>query len=180
MDRRPESGSPGRDAVAGHSEIDEDAGVGEQAAARVSAVSGPASRDTSATNGAQRGRVGGVDSDHEGGRFRVRLFVPTWRRRTTREVLAAGDAERERIAQDLHDGVQQDLTALRIRLGLAAERFGDGGENEAAAVLQRFGDDVDELIDELRKLVHGIYPALLTSFGLAAALASAGVRSVFR
>jgi signal transduction histidine kinase len=177
MDRRPESGSPGKDAVARHDEIDEDVAAGEQAAARLSAVSGPASRDTTATNGAERGRVGGVDSDREGGRFRVRRFLPSWRRRTTREVLAAGDAERERIAQDLHDGVQQDLTALRIRLGLAAERFGAGGETEAGAVLQGFGDDVDELIDELRKLVHGIYPALLTSFGLAAALVSAGVRS---
>jgi len=89
----------------------------------------------------------------------------------------AGDAERERIAQDLHDGVQQQLTALRIRLGLAADRFGERGEIEASEVLRGFGDDVDDLIDELRGLAHGIYPALLSSFGLAAALVSAGVRS---
>ena len=118
--------------------------------------------------------VDGGEFDREGGRFRVRLFVPSWRRRTTRDVLAAGDAERERIAQDLHDGVQQHLTALRIRLGLAADRFGERGETKASAVLQGFGDDVDHVIDELRDLAHGIYPALLTSFGLAAALVSAG------
>ena len=109
--------------------------------------------------------------------LRVRLFVPSWRRRTTRDVLAAGDAERERLAQDLHDGAQQHLTALRVRLSLAADRFAERGETEASAVLQGFGDDVDHLIDELRDLAHGIYPALLTSFGLAAALRSAGVRS---
>ena len=177
MDRRPESGSPGKDAVVRHGEVDENVQAGEQAAASVSAVSGPASRDTAAANGGERGRVGGVDSDREGGRFRVRLFVPSWRRRTTREVLAAGDAERERIAQDLHDGVQQELTALRIRLGLAAERSGERGETEVSAVLQRLGEEVDELIDELRDLVHGIYPALLTTLGLAAALVSAAVRS---
>ena len=103
--------------------------------------------------------------------------MPSWRRRTTRDVLAAGDAERERLAQDLHDGVQQHLTALRIRLGLTAERFDERGETEAGAVLQGFGDDVDHLIDELRDLAHGIYPALLTSYGLAAAMVSAGRRS---
>jgi signal transduction histidine kinase len=117
------------------------------------------------------------DSGREGGRFRVRLFMPSWRRRTTRDVLAASDAERERLAQDLHDGAQQHLTALRIRLGLAADRFAERGETEAGAVLQRFGDDVEHVIDGVRDLSRGIYPALLTSFGLAAALVSAGVHS---
>jgi signal transduction histidine kinase len=147
----------------------------EQAVASVSAVSGPASLDT--TDGADRRGVGGVDSDREGGRFRVRLFVPSWRRPTTRDVLAAGDAERERIARDLHDGAQQRLVALRIRLGLAADRFGERGETDAGALLQEFGDDVDRVIDEVRDLAHGIYPAELTSAGLAAALVSAGVHS---
>ena len=94
-----------------------------------------------------------------------------------RDVLAAGDAERERLAQDLHDGAQQHLTALRVRLALAADRFADRGETEASAVLRGFGDDVDHLIDELRDLAHGVYPALLTCFGLAAALDSAGAQS---
>jgi signal transduction histidine kinase len=174
MDRRHESGPTDRTAAARHGEGDACARAREQAAAGVSAVSGPASRDTPATDGAERRGVG-TDADREGGRFRVRLFVPRWRRRTTREVLAAGDAERERIAQDLHDGVQQRLTALRIGLSLAADRFGE--RTETGAVLQGFGDDVDRVIDELRDLAHGIYPALLTSFGLAAALDSAGVHS---
>ena len=174
MDRWHESGPTGGTAAARRGEVDADARAGEQAAASVSAASGPACRDATATDGVERRGVGGIDSVREGGRFRVRLFVPSWRRRTTREVLAAGDAERERVAQDLHDGVQQRLTALGIELGLAAERF---GETEAGAVLQGFGDDVERVIDEVRDLAHGIYPALLTSFGLAAALVSAGVRS---
>src|SRR5687767_13415005 len=122
MDRRHESGPTGRTAAARHGEVDADALAREPAAARVRAVSGPAVRDTTATDGAGRRRVDGSVSDRESGRFRVRLFLPSWRRRTTRHVLAAGDAERERVAQDLHDGVQQHLTALRIRLGLAADR----------------------------------------------------------
>ena len=177
MDRPYESGPTGKTAAVRHVEIDADPRAREPAAACVRAVSGPASRDTTVTGGAERRRDGGNDSDREGGRFRVRLFVPSWRRRSTREVQAAGDAERERLAQDLHDGVQQQLTALRIRLGLAADRFAERGETEAGAVLQGFGDDVDHLIDELRDLAHGIYPALLSSFGLAAALVAAGGRS---
>src|SRR5829696_6730864 len=174
MDRSHGSGPPDRTAAARQGEVDADAQARE---ASVSAVSGPASRDTTATDGAERRRVDGIDSDRKDGRFRVRLFVPSWRRRTTRDVLAAADAERERLAQDLHDGVQQHLTALRIRVGVAAERFGERGATEAAAVLQELGDDVDHVIDEVRDLAHGIYPALLTSFGLAPALMSVGVRS---
>src|SRR4051812_23121181 len=177
MDRGRESRPTGRTAAARNGEVDADAGAREQAAASVSAVSGPASRDTTATDGAERRVVGGIDSAREGGRFRVRLFVPSWRRRTTREVLAAGDAERERIAHDLHDGVQQHLTALRVRLALAADRFGDRGETEAGALLQSFGDDLDHVIDEMRDVAKGIYPALLTSSGLAAALVAAGAQS---
>ena len=177
MDRRHESGPTVRTAAARHGAVDADARPRGQAAASVSAVSGRACSDTTATDGAERRGVGGFDADREGGRFRVRLFVPSWRRRTTRDALAAGDAERERIAQDLHDGVQQHLTALRIRLGLAADRFGERGETEAGAVLQGFSDDVDHVIDGVRDLAHGIYPALLTSFGLAAALVSAAAQS---
>jgi signal transduction histidine kinase len=45
-----------------------------------------------------------------------------------RRLLAAADADRHRIERDLHDGVQQQLSGLRIRLGLAAERFRERGE----------------------------------------------------
>src|SRR3954447_10396043 len=176
MDGRHESAPTGRTAAARQREVDADAQAREPAAASVRAVCGPASSDTTA-DGPERRRVGGIDSDREGGRSRVRLFMPSWRRPTTRDVLAAGDAERERLAQDLHDGAQQHLTALRVRLSLAADRFAERGEIEASAVLQGFGADVDHLTDELRDLAHGIYPALLTSFGLAPALRSAGVRS---
>ncbi len=173
MDRHHQPEPAVRTAAARRGAADAEARSGEQAAS-VRAASGPAFGDTTATDGAERRGVGGIDSDREGGRFRVRLFVPRWRRRTAREVLAAGDAERERLSQDLHDGVQQRLTALRIGLSLAAERFGERGETEACGVLHGFGDDVDRVIDEVRDFAHGIYPALLASFGLAAALDSAG------
>jgi signal transduction histidine kinase len=177
MDRQHESAPGGRTAAARDREVEADAQAPEEAVASVRAVSGPGSRDTTSTDGAVRRGVGGTDSDREGDRSRVRLFMPSWRRRTTRDVLAAGDAERERLAQDVHDGLQQRLSALRVRLSLAADRFAERGETEATAVLQGFGDDVDLVMDELRDLAHGIYPPLLTSIGLTAALRSAGLRS---
>src|SRR3954454_12681364 len=88
-----------------------------------------------------------------------------------------GVGDRQRIGQDNHHGVQQRLTALRIRLSLAAERFADRDDQDAAATLFGFGDQVEEAIDELREVAHSVYPHLLASYGLAPALMAAAVRS---
>jgi signal transduction histidine kinase len=93
-------------------------------------------------------------------------------------LVTAADAERERIEHELHDGLQQHLTGLRIRLALAAEHFRAQGDTEASAALEGFGDDVETAIDELRDIANGVYPVLLTSYGLSAALAAAGRRAV--
>jgi len=88
-------------------------------------------------------------------------------------VLAAGDADRQRIERDLHDGFQQRLTGLQIRLGLAAERFHERGDTDASAALIGFGEEVQQAIEEVRAFARGVYPQLLASHGLGAALASA-------
>jgi signal transduction histidine kinase len=89
-----------------------------------------------------------------------------------RRVLAAADADRQRIERDLHDGVQQRLTGLRIRLALAAETFQERGDTDVSTALNGFGDEVQQAIDEVRALGRGVYPQLLTSEGLSAALVS--------
>ena len=60
-------------------------------------------------------------------------------------IQTAADDERRRIERDLHDGAQQRLIALRIRLSLAAEMASEGPRSGAAdaATLHRSGDDVD-------------------------------------
>lgn len=93
--------------------------------------------------------------------------------RLARSVLQACVAERQRIERDLHDGVQQHLTGLRIRLALAAERFQERGDLDASAALNGFGDEVEQAIDEVRAVARGVYPALLASDGLQAALLAA-------
>jgi signal transduction histidine kinase len=88
-------------------------------------------------------------------------------------VLAVGDADRQRIERDLHDGVQQRLTGLRIRLALAAESFQERGDTDASAALNGFGEEVQQAIEEVRAFARGVYPLLLASQGLGAALVSA-------
>jgi signal transduction histidine kinase len=102
---------------------------------------------------------------------------PASRLRAAQRLVAAGDAERERIQRDLHDGAQQRLTALRIRLAIAAEGFEARGDGKASAALNEFAEEVEQAAEELRAFAHGVYPALLASDGLGPALASAATRA---
>jgi signal transduction histidine kinase len=87
----------------------------------------------------------------------------------------AADAGRREIERDLHDGAQQRLVALRMRLAAAeAEAAPDG---ELSRSLGELGADAEATLDELRSLAHGVYPAVLVDYGLAAALASVASRS---
>jgi signal transduction histidine kinase len=87
--------------------------------------------------------------------------------------IAAEDRERRKIERDLHDGAQQRLIAVRVKLELAAEeleeRYPAGAEKVRA-----LGSDIDATIDEVRSFARGIYPSLLVEAGLGGALRSAG------
>jgi signal transduction histidine kinase len=92
--------------------------------------------------------------------------------RSRARLLAAGDEERRRIERDLHDGAQQRLIALRIKLGLAEDRL-SGSDGGSAELLHDLGEEVDRVIDEIRDLSRGIYPALLADAGPVEALRAA-------
>ncbi|OLT29641.1 histidine kinase [Nocardiopsis sp. CNR-923] len=84
-------------------------------------------------------------------------------------LVSAFEYERRRIERDLHDGAQQRLVALSVDLGLARldlEKSSEADHRVAAAQAK-----ANDLIDELRGLVRGIHPRLLTDRGLPAALA---------
>jgi signal transduction histidine kinase len=83
----------------------------------------------------------------------------------------AGDRERRKLERDLHDGAQQRLMAIQIKLRLVEERIGD---RELAAQLDAIGDQAAESVEELRALAHGIYPPVLQQFGLVDALRAFG------
>jgi signal transduction histidine kinase len=96
-------------------------------------------------------------------------------RRSRERILTVADEERRRIERDLHDGAQQRLVALRIKLELARERSAE--EHVEAEQLHQFGEDVGEALDEVRSLAAGVYPPLLADCGLREALRSIARRS---
>jgi signal transduction histidine kinase len=90
----------------------------------------------------------------------------------SRASVAAADRARRKIERDLHDGAQQRLIALRVKLSLAAERLEDQ-DPAGADVIRALEGDVDATIDEVRAFAHGVYPALLAETGLSDALRAA-------
>jgi signal transduction histidine kinase len=88
-----------------------------------------------------------------------------------RRIVSDGDDERRRLERDLHDSVQQQLLALAasLRSGAGLARAsGDG----ATAVLDAAVDETAVVLEAVRVLAHGIYPAVLTDAGLGPAVAS--------
>ena len=92
-------------------------------------------------------------------------------RAAQRRVAAAGDAERRRVERDLHDGAQQRLMAIRLELGLVRELL-DRDPGAAGQRLDELHHELDATVEQLRELAHGLYPPLLASDGLHAALVS--------
>jgi signal transduction histidine kinase len=91
-------------------------------------------------------------------------------------IVVAADAERRRIERDLHDGAQQRLVALAVKLRLA-RRLVEADLDQARGMLDELREEVRDAVEELRSLAHGIYPPLLLDQGLAAALGSAAQRA---
>lgn len=113
----------------------------------------------------------------ESGRLEAELGSTIEELRGSRaRIAAAGHAERRKIERDLHDGAQQHLFALGMKLELAAR---DAAERdpELARELSEVGDELTQVLDDLRQLARGVYPSALRDFGLERALSSAAGRS---
>ena len=86
-----------------------------------------------------------------------------------RRIVTAQDERARKLERDLHDGAQQQLVALSVRLGLAEQLLARDPGKAAPLIVQLKAEAVDAL-DTLRDLARGIYPPLLADQGLAAAL----------
>ena len=91
-------------------------------------------------------------------------------------IVAAGDSERRKLERNLHDGAQQHLVAMAVKLRLAEELVEDDPA-EATKVIVELRDNLKDAIAELRALAHGIFPPLLSSGGLGEALPAAAGRA---
>jgi two-component system, NarL family, sensor histidine kinase UhpB len=88
------------------------------------------------------------------------------RREAARTALAAQEAERLRVARELHDEIGQTLTAVTIQ----AERAAEGDPDEAAAELRRVAASVRDSLDEVRRIARELRPEALDDLGLVNAL----------
>jgi signal transduction histidine kinase len=90
-------------------------------------------------------------------------------RASRRRIVSAQDEERRRLERNLHDGAQQNLVALKVKLGLA-EKFAESDPVRTRDLLSQLQREADETLENVRDLARGIYPPLLADQGLAGAL----------
>lgn len=91
-------------------------------------------------------------------------------RQSRSRIVEAGDEARRGIERDLHDGAQQHLVSLGMRLRLAANQARDRGVEPLAVELDGTIGMLNDALRELRELAQGIHPSLLSSGGLALAV----------
>jgi signal transduction histidine kinase len=94
-----------------------------------------------------------------------------------RRLVAAHDAERHRLERDLHDGAQQQVVAVKVKLGVARTLAEREGVPEVESLVSSLATTTQEAVDSMRAVAHGIYPPLLEAEGLEAAL-SATIRTL--
>jgi signal transduction histidine kinase len=90
--------------------------------------------------------------------------------------VSAQDEERRKIERNLHDGAQQQLVALAVKVRLATSLVGRDQAAERRA-LEEIQSDAGDALETLRDLARGIYPPLLADQGLEAALADQARKS---
>jgi signal transduction histidine kinase len=93
-------------------------------------------------------------------------------RRSRQRLVSAQDEERRRIERDLHDGVQQQLVSLAVRLQRLSHDVGDG----AARLLADLASEAEQAVFALQELGRGIFPSVLADHGLTAALRTHAAR----
>jgi signal transduction histidine kinase len=97
-------------------------------------------------------------------------------RASRQRIVTAQDARAKALERNIHDGAQQQLVALMVKLRLA-EQLADRDANRTKEFLRDLQSETNEALENLRELARGIYPPLLADRGLAAAIASQARRA---
>jgi signal transduction histidine kinase len=95
--------------------------------------------------------------------------------RSRARVVDAGEVERRKLERDLHDGTQQRLVALGMTLGRAKARYKQD-PGEIGPLLDDAHQQAKDAVTELRGLIRGLHPPVLSDRGLDAALSAIAVR----
>jgi signal transduction histidine kinase len=97
-------------------------------------------------------------------------------RGSRQRLVAAQDDRARKLERDIHDGAQQQLVALAVKLRLADDLVGKD-DDRAHEMLAALRSDATAALEDLRDLAHGIYPPLLADKGLVSALEAQARRS---
>jgi two-component system sensor histidine kinase UhpB len=122
-------------------------------------------------------RLSGVNPRSAEGQAMARSFnamldrLESARHQATRTALAAQEAERLRVARELHDEIGQTLTAVAIEAGSAAH-----GDSALAQALRDVADGVRESLEEVRRIARELRPEALDDLGLVNALIALSTR----
>lgn len=87
-----------------------------------------------------------------------------------RRIVAVQDETRRKLERDLHDGAQQRLVALKIKLGIGSSMAEKADLQDVKTLIDSMRDETDQTIDSVRDFARGIYPPLLEAEGLGHAL----------
>jgi signal transduction histidine kinase len=97
-------------------------------------------------------------------------------RASQRRIVSAQDEERRRLERNIHDGAQQQLVALTVKMRLARS-LASKDTTKAETMLDQMEGETQTALEDLRDLARGIYPPLLADKGLPAALEAQGRKS---
>jgi signal transduction histidine kinase len=111
-----------------------------------------------------------------GVRSRLELVRVTELAASRSRILAAADDARRQIERDLHDGLQQQLVTLGLRLNLAEESI-PAADQHVKNELAQLAEALRDVLDNVRDISRGIHPAILSEAGLAPALKALARRS---
>jgi signal transduction histidine kinase len=90
-------------------------------------------------------------------------------KRSRQRIVAAQDGERRKLERNIHDGAQQHLVALTVKLRLAGS-LARRDPSRALETVRWLEGDTEDALDTLRNLARGIYPHVLREHGLVAAI----------
>ena len=91
-------------------------------------------------------------------------------------IVAAGDEERRRVERNLHDGAQQRLVTVALHLHLVRRRL-ETDPSEVPVLIEAAQAELTMALEELRELVQGLHPRVLSERGLTAALEALAERA---
>ena len=94
-----------------------------------------------------------------------------------RRLVTVQNETRRKLERDLHDGAQQQLVALKVKLGLTLAVAEQTGAVRTAALLHKLKNEADGAVETLRDFARGVYPPLLETEGLDSAISAQALRS---